>query len=92
MDVPSQADMLRSIDAFLKRHPAIGESAFGRRATGEPGLLDRLRKGSSPTLRVAGLIGDYMARVDAEHEATTTKSDPAPSCGKTDEVSQSVTA
>lgn len=67
MDVPSHAEMLGSIDAFLKRHPSIGESAFGRRATGEPGLLDRLRKGSSPTLRVAGLISAYMAGVDAEH-------------------------
>jgi hypothetical protein len=92
MDVPSQADMLRSIDAFLARHPSIGESAFGRRATGEPGLLDRLRKGSSPTLRVAGLIGDYMARVDAEHAATTTSAVDTSSCGKAEEVSAEVAA
>lgn len=92
MDVPSHAEMLGSIDAFLKRHPAIGESAFGRRATGEPGLLDRLRKGSSPTLRVAGLISAYMAGVDAEHgEPDTVKTD-GQSSGKIEPSSHRVPA
>jgi hypothetical protein len=92
MDVPSHAEMLGSIDAFLKRHPHIGESAFGRRATGEPGLLDRLRKGSSPTLRVAGLISDYMAGVDAQHVEPDTADAASSSSGNAAKTSQSVAA
>ena len=69
MNVPSHAELIASIDAFLNRHPEIGEAKFGRSATGEPGLLQRLRAGSSPTLRVMIKIGAFMAEADGSAEA-----------------------
>lgn len=66
MDVPTHEELLGSIDRFLERHPKIGEARFGRDATGEPGLVARLRRGSSPTLAVLLRISEYMATRDAE--------------------------
>ena len=65
MHVPTHEEVLRTIDAFLDRHPKIGESRFGRDATGEPGLLGRLRNGSTPTLKVLNRIKSYMDEKDA---------------------------
>ncbi|GAA0745082.1 MULTISPECIES: hypothetical protein [Sphingomonas] len=65
MHVPTHEEVLRTIDAFLERHPKIGESRFGRDATGEPGLLGRLRAGSTPTLKVLNRIKSYMDDRDA---------------------------
>ena len=65
MHVPTHEEVLRTIDAFLDRHPKIGESRFGRDATGEPGLLGRLRAGSTPTLKVLNRIKSYMDERDA---------------------------
>ncbi|MDE0878546.1 MAG: hypothetical protein OSB00_07755 [Sphingomonas bacterium] len=84
MNVPSETDLLASIDAFLARNPGIGEARFGRDATGEPGLVNRLRRGSSPTLRIAAAITGYMQRKDAEaghHGPTDTVSLEAASPG-----------
>lgn len=66
MDVPTHEELLGSIDRFFERHPKIGEARFGRDATGEPGLVARLRRGSSPTLAVLRRISEYMAGKDAE--------------------------
>jgi len=68
MIVPSHAELIASIDAFLNRHPEIGEAKFGRSATGEPGLLQRLRAGSSPTLRVMTKISEFMTATDGGAE------------------------
>lgn len=66
MHIPTHDEVLGTIDAFLDRHPAIGPARFGRDATGEPGLVGRLRKGSTPTLKVLNRIKAYMDAKDAE--------------------------
>jgi hypothetical protein len=94
MDIPTHDELLSTIDAFLGRHPAIGEARFGRDATGEPGLVDRLRKGSSPTLKILNRIKSYMAEKDNAaddaapvHDGGDTTCCDAASSGKADEVS-----
>jgi hypothetical protein len=90
MNVPSQTDLVASIDAFLERNPDVGEARFGRDATGEPGLVTRLRKGSSPTLRILAAITDYMQRKDAErvcHALTDTAASTVASAGKPGDAS-----
>ena len=81
MNVPTHDELISRINQFLERHPAIGEARFGRDATGEPGLVARLRRGSSPTLNVLNRIGAYMAAKDgeaADHAVTDTiRSQPA---------------
>lgn len=58
------------IDAFQERHRSAGspipDSTMGRGINGEAGLVSRIRQGSSPTLRVAGMILDFMRGKDAE--------------------------
>ena len=66
MNVPSHDDLIASIDAFQTRHPDIKDARFGREATGEPGLVARLRRGSSPTLALLERIKSYMDVKDAE--------------------------
>lgn len=68
MVIPSHSDMIAAIDAFQARHPDIRDARFGREATGEPGLVARLRKGSSPRLRLLERLVTYMAAKDAELE------------------------
>jgi hypothetical protein len=64
MDVMTQAELIERIDAFLERHE-MGDSRFGRDAVGEPGLVERIRNGSSPNLRTLGRIAAFMAERDA---------------------------
>lgn len=93
MQMSTQTKLLAAIDAFLARHPEIGEARFGRDATGEPGLISTIRKGRQPTLRIADKITDYMAAKDAElaasadHDAIDTTGDEVGSSGKADDVS-----
>lgn len=93
MHVPTHEEVLRTIDAFLVRHPAIGAARFGRDATGEPGLVARLRKGSTPTLKVLGRIKAFMDAKDAElgcgadHDGGDTAHASGQSCGSAEEVS-----
>lgn len=88
MDVPTPEEVLSTIDAFLERHPSIGEARFGRDATGEPGLLSRLRRGSSPTLKILNRIKTYMAEKDAAvHVDADTPEGDAPSSGNVGEIS-----
>ena len=75
MDVPTHEELLSSIDNFLARHPKVGEARFGRDATGEPGLVERLRGGSSPTLKILNRIKNYMAAKDAELAAAAANRD-----------------
>jgi hypothetical protein len=96
MDVPTHEQLIESIDAFQARHPKIGDARLGREATGEPGLIQRLRRGSSPTLAVLNRLKDFMSAKDAEvvreeavadHAASDTGDGAAASCGKAGEVS-----
>lgn len=61
----TQDELLAQIDAFLKRHE-MTDSRFSRDATGEPGLLDGLRGGRSPTLKILNRIAEFMRDKDAE--------------------------
>lgn len=78
MELPSDTELLAKIDAFLERHD-MAPTRLGREATGEPQLLDSIRGGRSPSLKVWRKIADLMRRYDeaAGH----------PSTGKADEIS-----
>lgn len=65
MQLPSDIELLASIDAFLARHN-MAPTRLGREATGEPQLLDSIRNGRSPSMKVWRKIADWMARYDAE--------------------------
>lgn len=65
MDVPSQSQVIASIEAFLARHD-MAPTRFGREATGEPQLLQSLREGRSPSLKVLASVSAYMRAKDGE--------------------------
>lgn len=65
MQLPTDTELLASIDAFLERHK-MAPTRLGREATGEPQLLDSIRNGRSPSMKVWRKIADFMARYDAE--------------------------
>ncbi|SEM88674.1 hypothetical protein SAMN05192583_1407 [Sphingomonas gellani] len=65
MDVPTTEQLVERIEKFLVQHD-MRPTRFGREATGEPQLLDSLRKGRSPSLDTANKIVAYMARRDDE--------------------------
>lgn len=65
MNIPTDAELLATIDAFLKRHD-MAPTRFGRDATGEPQLIDSIRKGRSPSLNTLQRIADFMAEKDVE--------------------------
>ncbi len=44
----------------------MAESTFGRRATGEPGLVKTLRDGRQPRLDMMHRVFDFMSALDAE--------------------------
>lgn len=91
MNVPTHAEVIASIDAFQKRHPQIKDARFGREATGEPGLVARLRKGSTPTLRMLERIKAYMIEKDADRHGDLNIADAAAaSSGKIEKISASV--
>lgn len=60
MDVPTTAQLIECIEAFLD-DTAMAPSRFGREATGEPQLLDSLRKGRSPSLDTAARIVRFIS-------------------------------
>ena len=78
MELPSDTELLARVDAFLERH-GMAPTRLGREATGEPQLIDSIRNGRSPSLKVWNKVADFMARYDAEASA--------PSTGKIDELS-----
>ena len=65
MQLPSDTELLASIDAFLDRHK-MAPTRLGREATGEPQLIDSIKGGRSPSLKVWRKIADCMARYDAQ--------------------------
>ena len=66
MDVPTTSDMVAAIERFLERHQDMAPTRFGREATGEPQLLESLRRGRSPSLDTANRIVAFMRGKDEE--------------------------
>lgn len=81
MELPSDTELLARVDAFLERH-GMAPTHLGRKATGEPQLVDSIRNGRSPSLKVWNKVADFMARYDAEAiGASTGKVDELPPAG-----------
>jgi hypothetical protein len=94
MELPTTQELIEAIDAFIERH-GMRPSRFGRDATGEPQLLDSLRRGRSPSLdtanRIAGFMVSYDAKVAAAaHAASDTVAARQPSPGNDKAFSPSV--
>jgi hypothetical protein len=64
MDIPTPEQFVARCEDFCRRHD-MAETRFGRNATGEPQLLESIRRGRSPSLKVMRRVVDFMA----EHEA-----------------------
>ncbi|WP_341210727.1 hypothetical protein [Sphingomonas paucimobilis] len=60
MDIPTNAELISSIEAFLKR-TEMRPTRFGRLATGEPQLIASLKLGRSPSLDTASRIVRFMS-------------------------------
>ncbi len=91
MDIPTEEQVLGTIEEFLDRH-GMKPTRFGALATGEPQLISSIRKGRSPSLKVLQRIRTFMAEKDAElgcadHGATDTARGDASSSGSAGEVS-----
>ena len=67
MQVINETELLQRIDGFLERH-AMAPTTFGRKATGEPQLIDSIRKGRSPSLKVVNRLVAFIDETDAEAE------------------------
>ena len=67
MDIPTHAQLLARIEAFLDRHE-MAESRFGREAINNPAFISNLRKEPpvSPTLETLNRVGAFMDRTDAD--------------------------
>jgi len=82
MDIPTHAQLLERIDAFLARHaerrPRVSERQIGVAVTNEPGLIGSIRRGRSPSLDTLNRLGRLMADYDAKLEAAATTAEDAP--------------
>lgn len=92
MDIPTPAELVAKIEAFIARH-GMAETRFGRDAVRDPNLLSDLRAGQRlPGLTKLHRIAEFMASKDAEkagadHVGSDTIGDPAASSGNPGEVS-----
>lgn len=77
MQVITEAELLSRIDTFLDRHD-MAPTTFGRKATGEPQLIDSIRKGRSPSLKVVNRVIEFMDRTDEEAATRAKLSAPLP--------------
>lgn len=78
MQIPSDIELLASIDAFVARH-GMAPTRFGREATGEPQLIDSIKGGRSPSLKVWRKIAEFMAAYEANAvDASTGKVEEIP--------------
>lgn len=96
MELPTTQELVDAIDAFLKRHD-MRPSRFGRAATGEPQLIDSLRRGRSPSLDTANRIAAFMVGFDADvakagHADVDTAAAQQASSGKADQDFRTVQA
>ena len=64
LDIPTPAEIVAQCEAFCRRH-AMAETRFGRDATGEPQLIDSIRKGRSPSLNVLHRMAAFMRSYEA---------------------------
>lgn len=80
MDIPTHEQLTAQIDAFLERHH-MTESRLGRDATGEPGLVARIRARRNVTIDTLQKLASFMA----EHDALLTAGDGSGSATKADE-------
>lgn len=71
MHIPTDAELLGSINAFIARH-GMAPTRFGREATGEPQLIASIEGGRSPSLKVLQKIAAFMARYDADPAGKST--------------------
>jgi hypothetical protein len=67
MDVPSHAEVVEKIDAFLDRHD-MAPSSFGRKALGEPQFVSQVRAGRLPNLSTLRKLTDFMQVCDDDAE------------------------
>jgi hypothetical protein len=65
--IPTHAELVRQIDAFLIRHD-MKPSRLSREATGEPSLVETIRRGRSPKLDTVEKLMTFMAETDAAAE------------------------
>lgn len=88
--VPTDEQLLASIDAFLERH-GMAVTRLGAEATGEPQLVSSIRGGRSPSLKVLQRLQNYMERKDDEaasdHVSDNTVPSATTSSGKPRDVS-----
>lgn len=63
MNVPSHAELVELIDAFIARH-AMAPSTFGREALNEPQFVLQVRAGRNPGLSTLGKLRDFMRERD----------------------------
>ena len=70
MDIPTHSQVIAQIDDFLVRH-GMAPTRFGREATGEPQLIDSIRRGRSPSLKVLERIAEFMRERDTVTPAPT---------------------
>lgn len=70
MEIPTEAELLERIKAFLERHK-MAPTRFGREATGEPQLISSIEAGRSPSLKVVQRLAAFMAEKDAAAEPPT---------------------
>lgn len=78
MDIPTHEEILEKIEGFLGRHQ-MRPTRFGRDATGEPQLIESMRRGRSPSLKVLERVAEFMRERDSLVSAE-------PSPGKTDDL------
>ena len=83
MDIPTHAQLLERIDAFLARHaerrPRVSERQIGVAVTNEPGLIGSIRRGRSPSLDTLNKLARYMEAEDAKLGAAATTAEAGPS-------------
>jgi hypothetical protein len=70
MDVPSHADVVAQIDAFLDRQD-MAPSRLGRDALGEPQFVSEVREGRMPGFRTLRKLSEFMRRRDRQLNMVT---------------------
>lgn len=65
MDVPSHADVVAQIDAFLERQQ-MKPSRLGRDVLGEPQFVSQVRAGRMPGLHTLSKLIAFMKRRDEQ--------------------------
>ena len=82
MDIPTHAQLLERIDAFLARHaerrPRVSERQIGVAITNEPGLIGSIRRGRSPSLDTLNKLARYMEAEDSKLDGAATTAESAP--------------